>query len=313
MSVYLVTGGAGFIGSNIAKALIEKGETVKIFDNFLTGRQENLEEIKNSAEIITGDIKDLEKLRSSFKKVDFVLHQAALCSVPRSINDPVSTNANNVDGTLNVLLASRDNNVKRVVFASSSSVYGDTKIMPKTEDLPLNPASPYAVSKLAAEHYCRVFYRNFGLETVILRYFNVFGPNQNPDSEYAAVIPRFVRTIIKEQNPIIYGDGTQTRDFTNILNVVQANLRACASEENVAGESFNVAFGNQITVNELFEKIRKLLNSDIKPLYNEMRKGEVIHSLADISKARKFLGYDPMVDLDKGLSLTVEYYKKHIK
>ena len=306
MARYLVTGGAGFIGSNIVGALVRQGQSVKVLDNYATGKLSNLEGIINQIEFIQGDIRDLSVVREAVKDVDYVLHQAALPSVARSVDNPIATNEVNVMGTLNVLVAAKDKKVKRVVYASSSSVYGNSTVLPKREDMPANPISPYAISKYAGEQYCMVFYSLYGLETVALRYFNVFGPRQSPDSQYAAAIPIFIDAFWEGKPPTIFGDGEQSRDFTFIDNVVQANLLAC-NAEGAAGEVFNIACKKRTTVNDLVRTIKNLLNSSLEPIYEQARKGDVRHSLADITKARRLLGYEPIIDLEVGLQRTIEF------
>ena len=308
MATYLITGGSGFIGSNIAEKLVSNGEKVRILDNFSTGRIENLKSIKDDVEIIEGDIRSLLTVEKSVKGIDYILHQAALPSVPRSISDPGTTNEVNISGTLNILSAAKDLKVKRVVIASSSSIYGDTEILPKKEDMIPNPLSPYAVSKLATEYYAKVFYKLYNLSVVVLRYFNVFGQNQNPDSQYSAVIPKFCKAILKNDRPIIFGDGTQTRDFTHVSNVVNANLLACQSKEAV-GQIFNIACGSQITLNELFKQLVDYYKIDIKPLYHTERKGDIKHSYADITKAKKILGYEVKTSFNEGIRITAEYFR----
>jgi len=310
MPKFLVTGGAGFIGSNIVERLIKEGYRVKVLDNFSTGRKENIAYLLDKIELIQGDIRDLETCRKAVKGVDFVLHQAALPSVQRSIKDPFTTLQVNVLGTLNLLIASKEEGVSRFVYASSSSVYGDTPLLPKREDMATFPLSPYAVSKLAGENLCLAFYKSYGFPTVSLRYFNVFGPRQDPKSEYAAVIPRFISLLLDDKRPIIYGDGEQTRDFTYVDNVVEANILA-TFVENIEGEVFNIAGGKSTSVNQLFQMIRQLLGTNIEPLYGPPREGEVRHSLADISKAKSKLGYSPRIDLLQGLLQTIEYYKRN--
>ncbi|MBN1894420.1 SDR family oxidoreductase [bacterium] len=303
MSLYLVTGGAGFIGSNIVEELIRRGEKVRILDNFSTGKRENLTAFLDRIEVMEGDIRSYHIVRKAVEDVDYVLHQAALPSVPRSIADPVTTNEVNVGGTLNVLDAARDAGVKRLVFASSSSIYGNIEKLPKTEDMPLQPLSPYAVAKLAGEKYCRVFYSIYGLETVTLRYFNVFGPRQDPTSQYSAVIPKFIDAMRNGRAPVIYGDGEQSRDFTYVGNVVHANLLACQADSAAcAGEAFNVACGKRITLNRMIELINRFLNVAVRPTHTEPRPGEVRHSQADIGKARRLLGYTVKKDFESGLS-----------
>lgn len=308
MALYLVTGGAGFIGSNISEELVKKGEKVRILDDFSTGKRENIVGFKDSVELIEGDLRDLEIVKRAMEGVDFVLHQGALPSVERSIEDPLTTTKVNILGTLNVLLAAREAGVKRVIYASSSSVYGDTPTLPKKEGMKTNPQSPYAVTKLIGEEYCRIYYSIYGLETVCLRYFNVFGPRQNPGSQYAAVIPKFITLMLKGKSPPIYGDGEQSRDFTFIDNVVEANLRACKTK-GAPGEMFNIACGKRVTINELVERLNKILQARIEPTYQSPRKGDVRHSLADISQAGKTLHYSPEIGFDEGLEKTVQRFR----
>lgn len=307
MPSYLVTGGAGFIGSNITKALVERGESVRVLDSFATGREENIEEFAGKIELIKGDIRDLNIVKKAVKDVQYVIHQAALPSVARSIEEPTKTGNVNILGTLNVLSAAKDAKVKRVVYASSSSIYGNTSSSLKREDMPPNPISPYALTKYVGEEYCKIFFQLYGLETVVLRYFNVFGPRQYHNSQYAAVIPRFIQTCLSNTPLKIYGDGEQSRDFTYVENVVQANLLACQAE-NVSGHIFNIACGKQTTINQLASKISLLLGSEIKTIRLEPRQGDVRHSLADITKAREILGYEPKVDFETGLFLTLEWF-----
>jgi nucleoside-diphosphate-sugar epimerase len=299
----LVTGGAGFIGSSLARTIVERGGEVRVLDSFLTGREENLADLPD-VEVVRGDIRDLDGLRIAMKGVERVLHQAAVPSVARSLADPVSSNEANVGGTLNVLIAARDAGVPRVVFASSSSVYGDTPTLPKVETMLPSPLSPYAVTKLTGEHYLKVFHRLYGLETVALRYFNVFGPRQDATSDYAAVIPLFVSLMTRGLPPKIFGDGSQSRDFTYIDNVVQANLRACEAP-GVGGEVFNVACGQRYTLLDLVAALNKILGTSLEPTFGPRRQGDVMHSLADIEKARRLLGYEPSTSFDEGLERTV--------
>jgi UDP-glucose 4-epimerase len=311
MAVYLVTGGAGFIGSNIVARLVKERHKVRVIDNFSTGKRENIASFLNDIELIEGDIVDIDIVRDVVKGVDYILHQAALPSVARSVEDPVRSNEVNINGTLNILIAARDAGIKRVVYASSSSAYGDTLTLPKREDMKPAPLSPYAITKLTGEEYCKVFYTIYGLETISLRYFNVFGPNQDPTSEYAAVIPKFITLMLAGKQPIIYGDGGQSRDFTYIENVVNANLQAATTSKGI-GETFNIACGERITVNELCRKLNNIMNTHIQPIYSAPRPGDIRHSLADISKAQRYLGYQPHIDIDKGLQMTVEWYKERI-
>jgi len=306
---YLVTGGAGFIGSHLVESLIAQGKDVRVLDNFLTGKRENLADFKDGIHLMEGDIRDLETCRKAVDGVEFVLHQAALPSVPRSIENPVLTNDINVGGTLNMLVASREAGVKRVVFASSSSVYGDDPHLPKKEGAEGSPLSPYAVSKLVGEKYMRIFSEIYGLKTLSLRYFNIFGPRQDPRSQYAAVIPNFITRIDEGESPRIFGDGEQSRDFTYVANVVRANMLAIEAEE-ISGEVLNIACGDRITVNTLFEKIRDYFQKDIQAVHDEPRPGDVRHSFADITKAMDMIQYEPAVTFDDGLKETIKWYRK---
>ena len=303
----LITGGAGFIGSHLAEELTRRGYYVIILDDLSTGKMENIELLlkKENAEFIQGSITDLPLLQKLFQGVDYVFHQAALPSVLRSVEDPLSTNKVNITGTLNVLLAARDNNVKKVIYASSSSVYGDTATLPKTEDMVPHPQSPYTVTKLAGEYYCQVFYQVHGLPTVCLRYFNVYGPRQNPNSQYAAVIPRFIQRVLGDKPPIIFGDGEQTRDFTFVKDAVEANILAAESD---ATGVFNIGKGESISINRLAELIIELVGKGVKPVHREPRLGDIRHSLADISKAKAF-GYDPNYNLEEGLRETIRRFQ----
>ena len=307
MATYLVTGGGGFIGSNIIEELVRRGERVKVLDNFSTGRRENIEAFLGDIELIEGDVRSYHIVGKAVEGVDFILHQAALPSVPRSINDPISTNDINVAGTLNILDAAKDAGVKRVVYASSSSIYGNSEVLPKREDMTPEPLSPYAVSKLAGEKYCQVFSRIYGLETVCLRYFNVFGPKQDPTSQYSAVIPKFIAMMLKGYPPTIYGDGLQSRDFTFVASVVDANFLACEAFC-VNGEVINIACGESFSILDLVEVLNNLLNTKIVPEHFEARKGEVKHSLADIQKARRLLNYYPRISFNEGLRRTLDFY-----
>jgi nucleoside-diphosphate-sugar epimerase len=304
----LVTGGGGFIGSHLAAQLLEQGHHVRVLDNFATGRRSNVAALDGEVELIEGDIQNYERVNKAIAGCEVVLHQAALPSVPRSVQDPLTSNATNVIGTLNVLLAARDHGVARVVYASSSSVYGSSAgTMPKQEDRPAMPISPYATAKLAGEGYARSFHGVHGLETVALRYFNVFGPRQDPASQYAAVIPNFIDALLGGQRPVIFGDGEQSRDFTYVANVVQANMLAMGAP-GVAGKVYNVACGERVTLNRLVGELRDLLDSDVEPVYAAARPGDVKHSLADLSLARAELGYEPLVLLREGLQRTIQHF-----
>lgn len=304
----LVTGGAGFIGSNLVHALLKRGDRVRLLDNFSTGKRENLSDISDSIEVIEGDIRSYHLVREAVDGVDVIFHQAALPSVPRSIRDPITTNEVGTSGTLNVLQAARDCGVVRVVFAGSSSVYGDTPTLPKHEAMVPTPASPYAVSKLAGENYCRVFHQLYGIETVALRYFNVFGPRQDPNSLYSAVIPRFIEMMRRHESPTIFGDGEQSRDFTFIDNVVSANILSAHADHGVAGEVFNVACHERVTLNQLVDVMRRVMDSTVEAHYAPRRPGDVVHSYADISKFRDAVGYEPRVLFEEGIKRTVEWF-----
>ena len=309
MPKYLVTGVAGFIGRSIAAALLARGESVRGIDNFITGKRSNLVGLEKM-EFMEGDLADPVACAQACAGVEIIFHEAALASVPRSVADPVSTNVNCVDATLNVLVAARAAGVRRVVYAGSSSAYGDTPTLPKREEMPTNPISPYAVAKLAGEQYMRVFARVYGLETVVLRYFNVFGPHQDPTSHYSGVLAIFCRRMLAGEQPTIYGDGEQSRDFTYIDNVVHANLLAAsAPAEKVAGQMMNVAMGCRITLNETFEILRELTGYNGRPAYAEGRAGDIRDLLADIGLARELLGYEPKVNFREGLRRTVEWYR----
>lgn len=303
MATFLVTGGAGFIGSHLVHALVERGDKVRVLDNFSTGNRENLANL-DAVEVIEGDIRSYHTVREAVDGVHFVLHQAALPSVPRSIRDPITSNDVNVVGTLNMLNASRDAKVARLIYASSSSIYGRNPELPKREDMVPLPISPYAVSKLAGENYCRAFWDMYGFETVMLRYFNVFGPRQNPKSQYAAVIPLFIHQLLHGEAPTVNGDGSQTRDFTYVDNVVAGNLLACTAS-NVAGRVFNVAAGTRFSLLQLLEALNDLIGETIPPKFNPNRMGDVPHSFAAIDAAREALGYAPGVDFLEGLRRTV--------
>ncbi len=301
MTRFLVTGGAGFIGSNLVKKLVEEGyREVRVIDNLSTGKSENLAPVLDRIDFQLGDIREMDFVQKQSRDAEIVFHQAALSSVEQSIKDPVSTDESNIKGTLNVLLAARDSHVKRVVYSSSASVYGDSPTLPKHEEMPVDVLSPYALSKYVGERYCQLFYQLYGLETVCLRYFNVFGPNQDAGSQYAAVIPRFISSILNGKPITIYGDGEQTRDFAYVENVVAANLLAVTSED-VIGETFNIACGERISVNRLAEHLMDVLRRKVPVVHESPRPGEVKHSLADITKAAERLGYSPSVDVWEGL------------
>ncbi|MFZ1937531.1 MAG: SDR family oxidoreductase [Terracidiphilus sp.] len=310
MPKYLVTGVAGFIGRSIASSLVERGESVRGVDNFLTGKRENLAGLE-AMEFLTGDLTDPTACAQACAGVEIVFHEAALASVPRSVADPVATNRNCVEATLNVLVAARAAGVRRVIYAGSSSAYGDTPTLPKHEDMTPNPISPYAVAKLAGENYMRSFSRVYGLETVTLRYFNVFGPYQDPTSHYSGVMAIFCRKMLAGEQPTIYGDGEQSRDFTFIANVVAANLLAAAAPaEKVSGQTINIATGERITLNQIFQELRSLTGYKGNPAYAPPRAGDIRDSLADITLARELLGYTPQVDFREGLRRTVEWYRQ---
>jgi UDP-glucose 4-epimerase len=301
----LVTGGAGFIGSNLVRALLERGDTVRVLDNFSTGNRANLTGLEDELEIVEGELRSYERVHNAVRGVELVFHQGALPSVPRSVQDPLTTSAVTIEGTLNVLLAARDENVRRVVYASSSSVYGNSGTLPRTESQQPDPISPYAVAKLAAERYCVSFHRVYGLETVALRYFNVFGPRQDPNSQYAAVVPRFLAAIAAGHPVPIHGDGTQSRDFTYVANVVAANLLA-GDREGADGTVLNVATGRQASVNELADAIGAVLGKPVEKDYLPVRTGDVRDSWADVGAAKRVLGYETAVGLEDGLGLTAE-------
>lgn len=314
MAKYLITGVAGFIGSNLAHALINQGDDVRGIDNFSHGRWENIADIAHEFDFREADITDTRAVRSACEGMDYILHQAALGSVPRSLADPRATNESNVAGTLAVLEGARETGVKRVIYASSSSVYGNTATLPKQERMTLNPISPYAVSKCAGEMYCQSFYNVLGLETVSLRYFNVFGPRQHPTSQYAAVIPKFIRQLLKREQPTIFGDGMQSRDFTFVDNVVAANLLACqAPGHKTCGRAFNIAAGRSFTLNELYSLLQQIIGYSVQPVYAAKRSGDVRDSLADTTEAQQALGYRTLVEFQEGLRKTVEWYKSEVK
>jgi len=305
---YLVTGGAGFIGSHLVEHLVGEGHQVVVVDDFSTGKRENLDGLRTKIELIEDTVTDAATCARACRNVDFVLHQAALASVPRSLCDPVATHHANVTGTLNVLLAAKQAGVRRVVYAASSSAYGNTTELPKQEEMVPRPLSPYAVSKLAGEHYCRALTASFGIETVALRYFNIFGPRQDPASQYAAVVPKFIASAQSNEGPVIYGDGEQTRDFTFVANAVRANMLACVATTAACGEVFNVGCGARISVNELWARIAALVECTAQPHYVPARAGDVRDSLASLERSQRLLGYTPAVTIDDGLRSSVEWY-----
>jgi len=311
MEKFLVTGGAGFIGSNICRKLINQRCFVRVIDNLLTGKKSNLADIIDKIDFVQADMGDEEIARAAMKDIDVVLHQGALPSVPRSVDDPAATHRHCVDATFTLLLAARDAGIKRFVYASSSSVYGDTPTLPKVETMLPQPLSPYAVGKLVGEYYCSVFYKVFGLETISLRYFNVFGPYQDPTSQYAAAIPAFVTAILKDEPPTVFGDGKQSRDFTYVDNVVEANLLA-ARAKHTSGEVLNIACGQAVTVNAVIDMVNELLRKNIKPIYADPRPGDVKHSLADISAAEKLLGFKTTVQFKPGLQKAINWYRDNL-
>ena len=314
MATYLITGVAGFIGSSLARAVLAQGDKVRGVDNFATGRSENLDEILERIDLRTVDVLDLDAIQEASKGVDFVLHQAAIPSVPRSVLDPVGSNAANVDGTVNVLVAARDQKVRRVIYAASSSAYGDTPSLPKQEDMFPNPISPYAVAKLAGEYYMSSFYRCYGLETVSLRYFNIFGPRQDPTSPYSGVLARFISLMLHGEQPTIFGDGEQSRDFTFVDNAVSANLLACRAPcDQVCGRVFNVATGRRASLKETFAILKTITGFQGEVKFGPKRAGDVTHSIADISRSQSHLGYKPLVDFKEGLHKTVDWYRSEMR
>ncbi|HYF64138.1 MAG TPA: SDR family oxidoreductase [Herpetosiphonaceae bacterium] len=310
MAQYLVTGGGGFIGSHLVDKLLELGHSVRVLDNFATGRRQNLAHCLADIDLIEGDLREADTVLRAAAGCEVILHQGALPSVPRSVADPVTSNAVNVVGTLNVLQAARERGARRVVIASSSSIYGDTPTLPKVESMPMNPRSPYATSKMAAETYTRIFADVYGMETVALRYFNVFGPRQDPGSQYSGVIAKFMTFALRGQTYTINGDGSQSRDFTYVANAVQANMLA-ATTPGVNGAVINIACGQRITLNDLTRILNKLVGRDIPTAYGPPRTGDVEHSLADIGQARALLGYEPLVDVETGLARTLDWYREH--
>jgi len=311
MEKFLVTGGAGFIGSNICKRLVSQDCFVRVVDNLITGKKSNLADVIDKIEFIQADMGDSEVAQSAMKDIDVVLHEGALPSVPVSIDNPAATHKHCVDATFTLLLAARDAGIKRFVYAASSSAYGDAPTSPKVETMPASPLSPYAVAKLTGEYYCSVFYKIFGLETVSLRYFNVFGPYQDPASQYAAAIPAFVTAILKDESPIIYGDGEQSRDFTYVDNVVEANLLAVRAKR-TQGEVVNIACGQAVTVNEIIDMINNLLGKNVKPTYTSPRPGDVKYSLADITAAKNLIGFEPVVQFKDGLQKAIDWYRENL-
>jgi len=312
MANFLVTGGAGFIGSHLVAALLERGDRVRVLDNFSTGRRENLTPFLGKIDLIEGDLRSLDDCRRACRDIEFILHEGAVPSVPRSVEEPVMTHQSNIDGTFNILEAARLAKCRRVIYAASSSAYGDTPTLPKHEEILPQPLSPYGVHKLAGEFYCRAYYECFGLETLSLRYFNVFGPRQDPKSQYAAAIPAFVTAILAGKPPTIYGDGEQTRDFTHVANVVHANLLAARAKK-TAGQVVNIACGERVSINRIVARINEHLGTSIKPLYAPARPGDVRDSLADIRLARQLIGFEPPVSFDEGLARTIDWYRENWK
>ncbi len=308
---YLVTGGAGFIGSNIVKGLLNAGESVRVLDNFSTGRRQNLAGIESKIELIEGDICDFWTALDACREVDFVLHQAALPSVNRSVENPLTANHVNINGTLTMLECARRNHVKKFLFASSSSVYGDTPTLPKREDMLPSPLSPYAVNKITGEYYCRNYSSLYGMPCIAFRYFNVFGPNQDPKSHYAAVIPKFITSLLLDEQPVVFGDGLQSRDFTYIDNVVNAILKVCRMDKVTPGE-YNLACGDQITLLDLLKQLNTILGKDIKPRFEEARPGDIKHSFADVALVKKTFGITPSVGFRDGLEKTIAFYRKEV-
>lgn len=310
MPEYLVTGGAGFIGGHLAERLVRDGKSVRILDNFSSGREANLRPWGDRAEIIRDDIRDRAAVARAMAGVRIVFHLAAMPSVPKSVADPLTSHDVNVNGTLNVLLAARDAHVQRLVFTSSSAVYGDSPTLPKREDMTPTPISPYGLHKLIGEQYCALFTRTYGLQTLCIRYFNVYGPRQDPQSEYAAAIPKFITSLLAGRAPTVFGDGLQTRDFTYVANIVDANLAAADAAPEAVGQTFNIAGGRRISVNELITTLNSILGTAITPAYAPPRPGDVLHSLADITKAHRLLDDTPRVELTEGLRLTVEWFRQ---
>lgn len=312
MNNFLVTGGAGFIGSNMTRFLLDKGKNVRVLDNFSTGKRSNIQEIKDSIEVIEGDVSNPDDVAIATNGVDVILHLAAMGSVPRSIDDPIATHQANSTGTINILVSARQSSVRRVVFASSSSVYGQSEVLPQHEALPLAPISPYAASKIVGETYCKAFHECYGLQTVCLRYYNVFGPRQDPNGQYAAAIPLFVSAMLKDRAPCIFGDGNQTRGFTYIDNVLEANWLAATVDAVGGGEAINISTDKSVSVNYVVSTIKSLLDKDIQPEYHPPRWGDIEHSLADISLAKKLLGYDPKIEFNEGICKSIDWYRENL-
>jgi UDP-glucose 4-epimerase len=310
MAVYLVTGGAGFIGSNLVDELVKRDATVRVIDNFSTGRRQNLESLRHRVDFREVDICDLDSLKEVTRGVDYIFHQAAIPSVPRSVVDPITSHNADLTGTLHVLWAAKEAGVKRVVYAASSSAYGDSPQLPKREDMPAKPISPYGLMKYVGEEYCRLFTQLYGLETVSLRYFNVFGPRQDPSSQYSGVLSRFIAAMLSGQQPVIFGDGEQSRDFTYVSNVVRGNILACHSPI-AAGKVYNLACGRKIALIEVVQHLNRILGTDFRPVYEAPRAGDIKHSLAEISKASAELNYSPDVQFEEGLRMTVDWYRKN--
>ena len=312
MGTSLVTGGAGFIGSNMVRFLLLQGQQVRVLDNFTTGKRHNLAELPHPVEVLEGDVRDLAAVRRAVRDADVVYHLAALGSVPRSIQDPRTTHEVNVGGTFNMLEASRDAGVKRFVFASSSSVYGQSHVLPQHEDLPLAPISPYGATKAVGELYCRAFYETYHLQTISLRYYNVFGPRQDPASQYAAAIPLFVAALLRDRRPTVFDDGEQTRGFTYVDNVLEANWLAAIAPE-TRGQSLNISTASAVSVNTVVRTIRTLLGRDhLEPIYAPPRPGDIKHSLADVTKARQLIGYEPKVSFDAGIRRAIDWYRQNL-
>jgi UDP-glucose 4-epimerase len=311
MAIYLVTGGAGFIGSNIVEHLIAQGAKVRVVDNFSTGKRENLEHFKKQIDIREVDICDLPELRKAVQGCDYIFHQAAIPSVPKSVIDPISSHNADVTGTLHVLWAAKAASVKRVIYAASSSAYGESEELPKRENMPPQPISPYGLMKYVGEEYCRIFTLLYGLETVSLRYFNVFGPRQDPTSQYSGVLSRFITVMLRGESPVIFGDGEQSRDFTYVSNVVKANMLACQSTRAV-GKVYNVACGTRFDLKEVVKILNRILGTTLQPVHNSPRPGDIRHSQADIRRAASDLGYSPQTGFEEGLTKTVEWYRKNV-